>query len=120
MSGSPAFQHYVKQWLGDDKVMSMDWDARGVHFHLMNVAWQQEPRCSIPGDETSILKWLPGLGKKAWERIWPQVREAWELRDGRYFQKGLERSLKKQKTYADSNSKNAIIKHEKEARLKVA
>jgi hypothetical protein len=27
-SKSPAFQFYVRQWLGDDKVLSMDWDAQ--------------------------------------------------------------------------------------------
>lgn len=109
MSKAPAFQHYVKQWLGDDKVMLMDWDARGVHFHLMNIAWQQEPPCSIPADDETIRKWVTGLSDKQWVRIKAQVLPAWELRDGRYYQKGLERAFERQKIY----SKNAKSRYDK-------
>lgn len=118
MSGkAPSWSFFPKQWLGDDKVLLMDWDARGMHLHLMCVCWQQEPQCSLPDDMVSIRKWLGNPNDKDWARVRPQIFAAWELRDGRWWQRGMERALQKQKNYAASNSKNADTRWEKVRRL---
>jgi len=102
---SPAFQFYVKQWLGDDKVMLMDWDAKGMHVHYMCIAWQQTPPCTLPLDEEILRKWVGNPSD--WERLKKQVFMSWEIVDGRYFQKGLYEQWLKQQRFTESRKKNA-------------
>lgn len=108
---SPAFQWYPKQYLADDKVLAMDWDARGMHVHLLNIAWQQQPPGSIPDDIRVVRQWL-GLpsgfadADRVWARVWPQIKTAWALKDGRWFNFGLVRSWDRQQIYKQNGSKN--------------
>jgi len=95
MSNTPAFQFYPRQWLGDDKVMLMDFDARGLHVHYMCIAWQRDPPCTLPDDDDMLRKWASNPDD--WERIKTQVLAAWKLRDGLWVQTGLEREYLKQK-----------------------
>ncbi len=86
----PAFQFYPRQWLGDDKVMLMDWDAKAMHFHLICIAWQREQPCTIPNDEATIRKWVLQPTDEVWKRVWPQIKEAWQKgRGGLLVQRGL-------------------------------
>lgn len=108
---SPAFQWYPKQYLADDKVLAMDWDARGMHVHLLNIAWQQQPPGSIPDDIRIVRQWL-GLpsgfadADRVWGRVWPQIKTAWALKDGRWFNFGLVRSWDRQQIYKQNGSKS--------------
>lgn len=105
MSRPPAFQFYPKQWLGDDRVLSMDWDARGMHMHFMCIAWQQEPPCTIPADETVLRKWCGN--PKRWRKVKNQILAAWKLIDGRYVQDGLLRVYEKSAKYSESRQQAA-------------
>ena len=110
MDKSPAFQWYVKQFLGDDKVLAMDWDAVGMHVWLLNLSWQQEPPGSIPSDICIIRRWLrlpSGFAEadRVWARVWPQISAAWALKDGLYFNSGVVRAWERQQTYKQNGSK---------------
>lgn len=97
----PAFQWYPKQWLGDNKVQGMDWDAQAMHFHLINLAWQEEPPGSIPADEPLIRRWLRSPSEDIWRRVRPQIFSAWvRSADGsRWVQKGLVEAAERQERY---------------------
>jgi uncharacterized protein YdaU (DUF1376 family) len=103
---NPAFQFYPKQWLGDDKIMLMDWTARAMHLHFMCIAWQQEDfPCSLPNDDKMLRK-LAG-NPRDWGNIRAQIFNAWVLENDRFVQKGLLREYMKQKAFSESRSNNA-------------
>jgi hypothetical protein len=96
-----GFQFHVKNWLGDHCVMSMSYAEKGMHLHLMCIAWQESPPGSLPDDDEKISQWL-GIAPLAWNRIHKnKVMAAWKYRtmeDGtnRWIQEGLQRSYEKQ------------------------
>lgn len=110
---SPAFQFYPKQWLGDDKVLAMDWDARAMHMHLMCIAWQQTPPCTLPDDDDMIRRWL-GNPKK-WDSLKKQIFPAWKMKDGRWIQSGLLQQFEKQDSYRESRKNGANARWKKNA-----
>lgn len=79
--------------------MLMDWDAQGMHFRLMCISWQQDHPGTIPSDEMIIRRWLRNPPDEVWNRVWPQIRPAWKLRDNFLQQIGLIREWKKQKAW---------------------
>jgi hypothetical protein len=99
---APAFQFYPKQWLGDDRILEMDWDARAMHLHLMCVAWQQSPPGTLPADERRVRRLLGN--PKDWARLGPQILSAWVQIGDRFAQRGLLREAEKQ---ARKRQKNA-------------
>src|SRR6188474_1476428 len=105
MSRAPAFQFYPKQWLGDDQVLLMDWDARGMHVHLMCIAWQQEPPCSLPNDDSALKKWCGN--PKRWRKVKDQILSAWKVIGDRLVQEGLLREYEKQRNYSESRRQAA-------------
>lgn len=107
MSGAPAFQFYPKQWLGDDKILLMDWDARGMHMHLICIAWQQDPPCTLPDDDELWRRWCGNPRAERWRKIKHQIQNAYQLRDGRWVQDGLLRQYEKQRQYAQSRREAA-------------
>lgn len=109
---SPAFQFYPKAWLADDNVMLMDWDARAMHLHLMCIAWQQQPPCTLPDNDEDLSRWCGS--PKEWERIKKQIFRAWERRGDRWAQAGLEREYLKQKDFRESRSANARKRWDKQ------
>jgi hypothetical protein len=110
---SPALQWYPKQYLGDDKVIAMDWDARGMHHWLLNISWQQEPKGSIPDDMALIRRWLGSPTEDIWRRVRPQIFSAWTLRDGRWFNDGMVRTAERQKVFSESRTKSLRKRYEK-------
>ncbi len=110
MGKAPSFQFYPKQWLGDDKVMLMDWDARGMHLQLMCIAWQQDEPCTLPDDDEIIKKWLGN--PKRWNELKKQIFRAWKLKNGRWIQEGLLREYNKQRDFSESRRKNALKRWE--------
>ncbi|MDI3467930.1 MAG: hypothetical protein OJF50_006751 [Nitrospira sp.] len=114
MSHPPAFQFYPKQWLGDDAIMLMDWDVRGMHLHLMCIAWQQEPPCTLPDDDTQLRKWCGNIRQKKWNKIREKLLLAWHVCDGRWIQEGLLREYEKQRKYSDSRRSAANSRWQKQ------
>ena len=114
---SPAFQFYPKQIMGDDKVLAMDWDARGMHFWLLGISWQQDEAGTIPDDLDLIRRWL-GLpsgsdNDRVWARVKPQLLNAWPLRaDGRRFNAGLVRTWESQQKRKLAGSQNVRIRYQ--------
>jgi len=106
MARPPAIQWYYKQWLGDNKVLAMDWDARGMHFHLLMISIQEEPSGSLPNDMDAIRRWLslPSGSVDAdriWRRVKPQIFAAWSLQDDRWFNSGMVETMERQQRYKE-------------------
>lgn len=92
-----GFYFNVKQWLGDDAVLLMDWDARAMHLQLMCLAWQQDPPGCLPADERILRRWVGNPTQQDWEeRLKPQISRAWKLQDGQWIQEGLLREWERQ------------------------
>jgi len=89
----PGFMFRVKQWLGDNNIMLMDWDARGMHMHFMSIAWQQNPPGTLPNDDTKLRRWIGNHPK--WKRLKPQIfnhnpeQSSWKLVDDLWVQEAL-------------------------------
>lgn len=86
-SSPPAVQWYFSQWYSDDVVMMMGWPARGIHHHLLGVAWRQRPPCSLPNDQRKLKALCQHPA--GWDEIWLEVQDAWRERAGRLWQVGL-------------------------------
>ena len=55
MFNFPYFPFYTKDFLGDRKVASMSWAARGLYITLLCYAWDEEPRGYLPKSVVSNL-----------------------------------------------------------------
>lgn len=92
-----GFYFNVKQWLGDDAILLMDWDVRAMHLHLMCIAWQKNPPGALPADEAILRKWLSNPPLEDWQaRIKPQLAQSWRIADGFWIQDGLSREFERQ------------------------
>jgi hypothetical protein len=79
MKKEDGFYFYPKKWLGDANVLAMDWDCKGMHLHLMAIAWQQTPKGHLLDDENLIKRLLGNPEQSDWEnRIKPQIFSAWK------------------------------------------
>lgn len=92
-----------KKWLGDNKIMKMDWDVKAMHFHLMLVAWQNTPQAHLETDDSILVKYLGIAISADWhERIKPQLLTVWQrhTHEGSeyYVQTGLLKEITKQNT----------------------
>lgn len=127
MPRPPSIQWYYKQWLGDNKVLAMEWDAYGMHFHLLMMSIQEVPAGSIPDDVALIRRWLrlpsgQSDSDRAWARVQPQIFAAWALRDGRWFNTGMTEACERRDTYRsryEIGTKTEPNQNEKEGRLYV-
>ena len=93
-------QWNCKQFLGDNKVLGMDWDALGMHAWLLNLAPQEKPPGSIPNDMAVIRRWLRSPSDDVWRRVQPQIFAAWYLEDNRWFNKGMVETFERKAKYA--------------------
>lgn len=74
-----SFLFNPKKWLGDAKIMSMDWDVRGMHIHLLCFAAQQNLKGFLPYDEDFLIKIL-NVREDDWtKRIKHQLLKAWDF-----------------------------------------
>jgi len=101
MARPPSIQWYYKQWLGDNKVLAMDWDARAMHFHLLMISIQEEPPGSLPNDMAVICRWLSSPSDGVWRRVRPQIFTAWDIRGNRWFNSGMVETCERQKRYRE-------------------
>ena len=104
MPRPPSIQWYYKQWLGDKDVLAMDWDATGMHFHLLMMSIQETPPGTIPNDVGRIRRWLrlpSGQGEtdRVWARVQPQIFAAWTLANDRWANLGMVRTFERAEKY---------------------
>jgi len=99
----PGFMFRVKQWLGDNNVMLMDWDARGMHMHFMCISWQQNPPGTLPDDDSKLRRWAHNHAE--WDRLKSQIfspdphQSSWKLIDGMWVQEALIKEFIRQAEY---------------------
>lgn len=77
----------------------MEWDAYGMHFHLLNLSVQEEPPGSLPNDMVLIRRWLRNPSDDVWRRVQPQVFSAWTLRGDRWFNAGMVETCERRSNY---------------------
>lgn len=112
---NPAYQRYPKQILGDNLVLSMDWDAYGMHNWLLDISFQENPPGTIPDDQAVVRRWLRSPSDDVWRRVWPQLKTAWPiLADGRRGNKGMMRTCERQRAYSESRSEAAKARWNKD------
>lgn len=97
-----GFYFIPKKWLGDATVMTMDWDCKSMHFHLMCIAAQQEKQGFLVDDDNIFRRLLGNPDINDWNnRIKGQVFSAWKQKvikeNGKeiiyWYQAGLLKSL---------------------------
>lgn len=97
-----GFYFIPKKWLGDATVMTMDWDCKAMHFHLMCIAAQQERQGYLADDDNIFRRLLGNPDINDWNnRIKQQVFSAWKQKvikeNGKqiiyWYQPGLLKSL---------------------------
>lgn len=106
MPRPPSIQWYYKQYLGDNKVLAMDWDVRGMHVHLLMLSIQEEPPGTIPADDAAIRRWLSlPLGSvesdQTWRRVKSQLLAAWQPEGDRLVNSGMRSSCERQARYRE-------------------
>lgn len=105
MSKKEQFLFEPKKWLGDAAILSMDWDVRGMHIHLMCMALQQEKKGYLEFNDLYLCKLLSVDEKDLKERILKQLLMAWKIKEEvTLFEKkqflylsGLNETIKKDK-----------------------
>ena len=142
MSRPPSVQWYYKQFLGDNKVLQMEWDAVGMHCWLLNIAMQEDPPGSLPNDMSVIRRWLrlppsasgmcqrgpdrresgPGCNCSdcVWRRVQPQIFTAWQLQEERWFSSGLVETFKRKENYSTRYEGTRLVREQNEKQLKIA
>lgn len=111
-----GFYFNVKQWLGDDAILLMDWDVRAMHLHLMCIAWQKSPPGKLPNDERFLKKWLANPNDEDWtNRIKPQLLQGWRIADETLIQDGLVREWERQASNSEKRRAAANARWKKEA-----
>ena len=91
---APSIQWFPRQWLADVAVLSMSWPAKAMHHHLLMLAWQSSPPCSLPDDDLELRGWCQHPAD--WPDLWAQIRKGWRLHLGRWWQLGLCRTYLRQ------------------------
>lgn len=110
-----GFYFHIKQWLGDDAVLLMDWDVRAMHLHLMCIAWQKDPPGILPDDDALLRKWLSNPELESWtHRIKPQLIQGWRIANGKWHQDGLIREWDKQASNSQKRRAAANARWRKE------
>lgn len=91
---SPAFQLYVNDFLGSNKILMMDTEAVAGYFFLLLVEWNEKD-CGIPTDDTSLVK-ISRLLPEVWERVKKSILSNFFLLNNRYYNRRLLLERKKQ------------------------
>lgn len=81
-----AFLVYGHELFGDENVMAMSFEQRGVYVFLLWTAWVNR---GLPADLDLLARML-GLTKKRFARIWPGIAPCWTEVEGRLYQKRQE------------------------------
>ena len=69
-----GFYFNPKKWLGDSKILLMDWDCRGMHLHFMAISWGNDPQGYILNDDLFLRKLISNPDIDDWNnRIKKQI-----------------------------------------------
>lgn len=100
MSNPPAFQFYASDFRADPKVLTMDFEQRGVYIWLLTIAWDDD---GIPAD-TGTLARLCGLSKRKFEALWQGIENCWVRAGDKFVNPRMERVRSEQRAHADARS----------------
>lgn len=102
---SPAFQFYVKDWLGSQRVRLLTPEQRGCYMDLMAHCWDGP---GLP-DDVSELEVLSGYkGDNFDNRIWQKVSQFfYKGEDGKLHIERLDKERLKQKKFSKTQSKRS-------------
>jgi hypothetical protein len=76
------FEFEPQKYLGSAENLRMDWIARGMQMHLICIAWQETPPCTLPDDDRALRDWL---GRpRNWSKLKESVFSGWILENGRW------------------------------------
>ena len=76
----PWMKFYPTDFLGDSTVCTMTTEAVGAYFLLLCHAWQQEPRGTLPNDDSRLARWAR-LSPDEWLAVREQVLGAFRASD---------------------------------------
>ncbi len=112
---SPAFQFYPKDFLSDEKQISMSLAAVGIYMRLICHCWNEG---SLPADP-GVLARLSGATKRQIAELWPSIAPCFKTNeDGRLIHPRLEREREKQQTFRQRQSDRATARWDTDRRLK--
>lgn len=103
MNKPPAFQFYPKDFLMDDKVIVMNLEEKGAYIVLLSYCWNNNGLTKNQKD----LKNMCG-NPENWELIWGKVGKCFYEKKGKFFNKRLEKELKKQKKWREKSRLGGI------------
>tara|TARA_R110000796_G_scaffold210188_2_gene326446 strand:+ start:137 stop:958 length:822 start_codon:yes stop_codon:yes gene_type:complete len=103
MAQFPAIPIWTDAYLADTRHLTTI--EHGAYLLLLIIAWRS-PDCDLPDDD-KILARYAGLTKGQWMRIKPTIMAAWNLENGRWTQKRLQKELAFVKQKSSSNKRNA-------------
>lgn len=108
---SPAFQFYVKDWLGSQRVRLLTPEQRGCYIDLMSHCWDGP---GLP-DDLEELEILSGYkGSDFEERIWKKLKQFfYKNTDEKLHHERLDDERKKQKKYSQKQRDAAKAMHAK-------
>lgn len=98
---APAFQFYVRDWLGDARVRSMTLEARAVYVDLLCYCWQE----TALFNDQQLLARLCGVSLVKFRRLWAQVGPCFQVgSDGMLRHKRLDAERQAQAAYRQRQS----------------
>lgn len=112
-----------KKWLGDNKILKMDWDVKAMHFHLMLLAWQNDPQGCIESKDLGRYLALDMQSEDWKHRISPQLLTVWQKKTLKntfeqevefYVQSGLLKEIEKQNKPVTTRTKKTTNTVKKE------
>lgn len=107
---SPAFQFYVRDWLGDARVRAMTHEARGVYMDLLCYCWQE---ITLTNDLPSLAR-MSGMTIAAFRRVWPQIAPCFTPDGAGFRHRRLDDEREKQAAFSAQQS----VRGKKGARVK--
>jgi len=103
MNRPPAFQFYPKDFLMDDKVIVMNLEEIGAYIKLLCLCWNNN---GLTKDQKE-LKNMCG-NPNNWDAIWVRVGKCFYEKKGKFYNKRLEKELKKQKAWKKKSQLGGI------------
>ncbi len=101
----PYFPLYVNDFVADGKVEAMTTLEVGAYFLLLCKAWTEQPRGSIPDNDTILARWTR-LTPEQWTECKPSVMSCFKLgTDNRWHQKRMEFEARKLQALTSTRSR---------------
>ena len=92
---APAFQFYVRDWLGNANVRAMTPEARGVYMDLLCYCWQEG---HISSDVPTLSR-LSGLPLARFRRVWAEIAPRFQLNGNGYRHARLDKERQVQEAH---------------------